>query len=215
MRVKFWPAAAAALFLTGCMGGPGGPPPGFDDEETDGPPRPRAQLFISPSGEPFRAPGDQPYPSAAWFAGADADKDGRLTRAEFRADAATWFKALDTNGDGQVAMPEVSRWEEELVPELTRFRGGFSGGGPRGHNAVDTRREGAAAYSLINEPHPIRGADADFSMSVNPTEWRAAADRRFGLLDPNGDGVILAAELRPTPAQRPMPAGRRGGRPPR
>lgn len=212
MRVRMLAAAAGALLMAGCMGGPHGPPPGSDE---DGPPRPRVQLFISPSGQPFRAPPGEAYPSAAWFAEADADRDSRLTRSEFRADAEHWFKALDVDGDGQIAMPEVSRWEETLVPELSRFDGP-GGGVARGRNVLDTRREGAAAYSLINEPHPIRGADADFSMRVSAAEWRAAADRRFALLDPDGDGAILPSDLRPTPAQR-APGGDTAppGRPPR
>jgi len=222
MRVSTWVGVVGlALLATACAGGPrGGPPPGFGDDEPDGPPRPRVQLFISPAGQPFRAPPGQPYPVAAWFAAADADHDGRLTRAEFRADADAWFKALDTDGDGLVSMPEVTRWEEELVPEITRGPMGGGGGGGRrsalGRNELDSRREGAAAYSLINEPHPIRGADADFSMTVSRREWTAAADRRFALLDPDGDGAVLATDLRPTPAQAalggPRPTGPR--RPP-
>lgn len=199
------------------MGGPrGGLPPGFDDEDMgDGPPRPRAQLFISPGGQPFRAPPDEPYPVGTWFAAADTDHDGRLTREEFRADADLWFKALDADGDGAISMPEVTRWEEELVPEITRSGLGMSGGRARARNTLDTRRQGAAAYSLINEPHPIRGADADFSFSVSRAEWRAASDRRFALLDPDGDGVVLRAELRPTPAQALLGGGRGKGRRPR
>jgi hypothetical protein len=224
MHLKILAIAAAAVCLAGCMGGPDGPrrpPPGFDqDDDFDGPPRLRAQLFVSPSGEPFRAASDQLYPSAAWFAKADADKDGKLTRAEFRADAERWFKVLDTNGDGQISMPEVTRWEEELVPEVTRPS--FLGGAPQGRGGrggpprADTRRSGAAAYSLINEPHPIRGADEDFSMSVSEAEWRRAADRRFALLDKDGDGVVLAIDLARTPSQGPAPKseGRGGGRQP-
>ncbi|MBL8556666.1 MAG: hypothetical protein JNL41_20500 [Phenylobacterium sp.] len=211
--------AGLALLVTACMGGPSGrrgPPPGFGDEdEGDGPPRPRVQLFVSPSGQPFRAPPGQPYPSAAWFAAADADHDGRLTRAEFRADADAWFRALDADGDGMIGMPEVTRWEEELVPEIARMamgggmgmggggrgmgRGGM--GGARGRNELNTRAQGAAAFSLINEPHPIRGADSDVDYKVTRAEWRAAADRRFAILDPDGDGVVLAADLKRTPAQ--------------
>jgi Ca2+-binding EF-hand superfamily protein len=200
--------AGLALLAAACSGGPGrrGPPPGFGDE--DGPPRPRAQLFISPSGQPFRAPPDQPYPSAAWFAAADADHDGKLTRAEFRADADAWFKVLDADGDGVIGMPEVTRWEEELVPEIARMAMGGGGmgmrggvGGPRGRNELNTRSQGAAAFSLINEPHPIRGADTDVDYKVTRAEWRAAADRRFAILDPDGDGVVLAADLKRTPVQ--------------
>ncbi|MBU1375031.1 MAG: EF-hand domain-containing protein [Alphaproteobacteria bacterium] len=220
MHIRNWIVlVGAALVLTGCAAGRQGPPPGFgadDDDHGDGPPRPRAQLFISPSGQPFRAPGGQPYPVAVWFAQADANHDGRLTRDEFRADADRWFKALDVNGDGQISMPEVTRWEEELVPEITRSGLGMSGASGRPtaakRNTVDTRLQGAAAYSLINEPHPIRGADSDFSFGVSQAEWRAASDRRFALLDVDGDGVLLLTDLKPTPAQAMAgmrPAGKR------
>lgn len=229
-------ALGAALLAAACASGPphgrGGPGPGgrgfdggegpgrFGDEDGEGPRGPRQQLFISPSGQPFRAPPGAPYPVAAWFAQADADHDGRLTREEFRADAMAWFKALDVDGDGQIDMPEVTRWEEQVVPEITRMGlggpgGGFGGRGPRGGGRgerFDTRTQGAAAYSLINEPHPVRGADADFSMSVSRKEWLAAADRRFDLLDVNHDGALELAELPQTPAQRAFErAGERRG----
>lgn len=220
MRMRNWIGLLGlTLVLAGCSGGPkGGPPPGFGfgDEDRDGPPQPRTQLFISPSGQPFRAPGDKPYPVAAWFAEADANHDGRLTRDEFRADADRWFKALDVDSDGQISMPEVTRWEEELVPEITRSGLGMTGasarGGRGGGAGGGTRLQGAGAYSLINEPHPIRGADADFSFGVSKAEWRAASDRRFALLDVDGDGVLLLTDLRPTPVQS-MGAGRGGKSP--
>ena len=196
-----------ALLGAGCSGGPRadfGLPGPEERDETDGPPPPRVQLFISPAGQPFRAPMGQPYPVAAWFVQADASHDGRLTREEFRADAEAWFKTLDANSDGEVSMPEVTRWEEQLVPEITRATYGGYGDG-RGEalrrNVIDTRAQGAARFGLINEPHPIRGADADFSMGVSRAEWRAAADRRFDLLDLEKDGALLLADLPRTPAQ--------------
>ena len=197
---------ALALLCAACAGG--GSQAGLDDDDTDdAPPGPRTQLFISPAGQPFRAPADQPYPVAAWFAQADRDRDGRLTRDEFRADAEVWFKGLDANADGQIDMPEATRWEEVLVPEITRTgsgRGAGVGGrrnGVLGRNELDTGRQGAAPYSLINEPHPIRGADADLSFGVSVAEFRAAADRRFALLDLDGDGGVSLADLRPTSVQ--------------
>lgn len=203
------PAAALALICAACASArPAGPPPGYGDHENDDGAAPsRAQLFLSPGGQPFRAAAGQPYPVAAWFAKADADRDGRLTREEFRADAEAWFKVLDANGDGMIDMPETTRWEEELVPELGRLSigGGMVGRrAPPRRNELSTRGQGAAAFSLINEPHPVRGADADLSFSVSLAEWRAAADRRFALLDPDGDGGVRLAELKPTPAQGRM-----------
>ena len=224
MRIRNWIGlVGAALVLAGCTGGGrDGPLPGFgDDEPGDGPPRPRAQLFISPAGQPFRAPTDQPYPVAPWFAQADANHDGRLTRDEFRADADAWFKTLDADSDGQLSMPEATRWEEELAPETTRSGLGMRGvsdrrSGAAARNTADTRMLGAAAYSLINEPHPIGGADSDFSFGVSRAEWRAASDRRFALLDVDGDGALLLADLKPTPAQAMagVRAGKRTDRPP-
>jgi len=204
---------ALALVCASCAGGPA---PGFDeDEPEDGPAVPRAQLFISPAGKPFRAAPGQPYPVADWFAEADRDRDGVLTRDELRVDAQAWFVVLDANMDGQIDMPEVTRWEEDLVPEITRTAGG-GGGGPRdrravlGRNELNTARQGAGPYSVINEPHPIRGADTDFSYTVSAAEFRAAADRRFGVLDVDGDSKVALADLRRTLVQGPAPA--RGGR---
>jgi hypothetical protein len=206
MRLRIWVGVVSAALMAAAAAQAGQPPPDIDElyrREAPGRPPPRAQLFISPSGQPFRAAPGRPYPSADWFAQADADHDGRLTRDEFRADADAWFKVVDKDGDGQLGMLDAQRWEEELVPEMSRdpMGSGIGRRGPPKRNELDTRRQGAAAYSLINEPHPIRGADADFSMSVSLKEWRAAADRRFAILDKDGDGVVLATDLGMTPAQ--------------
>ncbi len=114
----------AATLLAACASD--GPP----DRGRGGPlPRPRGpQLFISLSGQPFRAEPGQPYPSAAWFAQADTDHDGRLTRAEARADAAAFFRKLDANHDGVIDSFEVGDYEQKMVPEIL---GAYFGGGPR------------------------------------------------------------------------------------
>ncbi len=188
-----------------------------DPIEEAAPQPPPQQLFLSPSGQPFRAARNQAYPTPQWFAQADADRDGRLTRAEFRADAEAWFKVIDADGDGLVGMPEATRWEDDLVPELARNPGGAGGGrrGPPGRNELQTYSQGAAPYSLINEPHPIRGADTDLSFSVSLAEWRAAADRRFAVLDADGDGAVALTDLRLTLAQRTGLRGDRDDKPSR
>jgi Ca2+-binding EF-hand superfamily protein len=99
----------------------------------------RGGLFISPMGEPFRGEGREALISR-WFAGADADHDGRLTPAEFRADAMRFFHMLDTDGDGEIGPDEIEHYENVIAPEIRtggmgggRGGGGRPAGGGRGH----------------------------------------------------------------------------------
>ncbi|MDR3509896.1 MAG: EF-hand domain-containing protein, partial [Caulobacteraceae bacterium] len=126
-------AALAVLGACAAEGPPDGP--GFErGHGHGGPPPARASLFISPACEPFRAGPGEPYPSAAWFAQADANHDGRLTRAEVRADAEAFFRRLDVNQDGVIDSFEVTEYEQRIVPEiLGAYRGGpGEGGGDEG-----------------------------------------------------------------------------------
>ena len=65
------------------------------------PPPSRGVLFISPMGQPFRA-SDGQTGIEKWFAQADTDHDGRLSLAEFIADADVALAHADLNGDGVV-----------------------------------------------------------------------------------------------------------------
>ena len=141
----------AALCLGACASGPpqDGPrgdwgraprPRPLGEGEAGGPPRqPRRSLFISPAGEPFRAEPGAPYPVAVWFAGADADHDGVLTRDEFVADSLRFFDKIDGDHNGVIDGFEVSAYETQVAPEILQgFQGGGDGpsvrgqGGPRG-----------------------------------------------------------------------------------
>ena len=70
-----------------------------------------ANIFFSPCGEPFRGHDKGPYAVALWFAQADANKDGVLTREEFRADAVRFFASLDLNKDGKLDSAEIKHYE--------------------------------------------------------------------------------------------------------
>lgn len=86
-------------------------------------------LFVSPFGEPFRSQPGEPYPVAAWFEGADADHDAKLTREEFMADSVRWFDQLDVNKDGVIGQAEIVAYEA-MAGQLG---GGMGGpGGPDG-----------------------------------------------------------------------------------
>jgi EF hand len=206
------------------------------------------QLFMSPSGEPFR--GEDGL--GQWFARVDADHDGAIDLAEFRADARAFFDRLDTNHDGVVDGFEIQAYEANVAPEIARYdfdnpqysngqppgggsRGGMGGGGGhRGGGGGGRRggggqgqqqqqqssgdqpqrpsaqgREGAARWSMINEPEPVSGADEDVNGRVSLAEWMKATDRRFETLDKAETGKLTLEQLKPL---LPRQGGARRGR---
>jgi hypothetical protein len=120
-------------------------------------------------------------------------------------------------------------------PERRARRGGGAGGGssPRtrdgggigGGSHVDAEellrqqsqahapvagRDGAARFSLLNEPQPIAAADADVDGKVTLAEWMAMTDRRFAKLDYAKTGRLTLESLL---KGQPKDQKGRGGRP--
>ena len=213
------------LALGACASDDGAPPAPEHAERR--PPRRLPNVFISPAGEPFRAAFGAPYPVEAWFARADADHDGKLTRAEMHADALRFFDKLDANHDGVLDGLEVQDYEQTVAPEiLPRIESlhaeegmdqSLTFGDP---NNTDNRPErsrqraqrpvaparsvgvqGAAVYSLINTPEPVAAADAQFDGRITRQEFGDAIDRRFDLLDKTSAGYLTLATLPKTPLQ--------------
>lgn len=163
--------------------------------------------FISPMGEPFRprVAGDDTLRN--WFHQADRDGDGALTTAEMEADAVRFFGTLDTERDGQILPEELVAYETEVAPEIqvnSRWRS--ARGEPvgdkmklrnRGISSYDPNDlHGAARYTLLNMPQPVAAADTDFDRAITLAEFRAAAVKRFALLDRNADRKLNLVELR-------------------
>lgn len=168
-------------------------------------------VFLSPMGEPFRGELGTPYPSAAWFARADENKDGQLVRTEFVADALRFFETLDTNKDGKLTPDEVGRYEAAVAPETSIYstspddffdrsrreqdRGAMADsrdyGGPMG----------AGRYSWLNVPEPVAAADQNVDRVVTRDEFASSAASIFERLDTlNRDGLRLS-DLPRTPQQ--------------
>ena len=188
------------------------------------------QLFIAPSGEPFRAIAGAPYPVAAWFAQADANHDGRIDLGEFNADFMRFFDRLDTNHDGMLSSAEIKAYETDFAPEVAadygasfvsapdRFRassvssGASSDGSGPPSAAVGQSREiendlgaalgGGGRYGLIAIAEPVAAMDTSFSGHVSRGEAQAAAQRRFNLLDPDDKGAIGWNDLPRTIAEQ-------------
>jgi len=199
----------------GVSGGPPGPPPS-GGHPPDGPGAGYTvgqAVFFSPSGEVFKAPLKDPYPVVLWFNQADTDHDGTLSPDEFRADALRFFAILDRGGKGFISSQDNTFYETELAPEITGFspmvaqpaqpRTRDEDGQP---NAAANRYvksvQGASQFSLINEPQPIRAADANFDYRISIEEWSRATDQRFRVLDLNKDGRLTLDELPKTPLQK-------------
>jgi hypothetical protein len=68
-------------------------------------------------------------------------------------------------------------------------------------------REGAARYSLINEPEPVANADENVDGKVSLEEWRHATARRFAALDKAKTGRLtldgLKGKVPPPPKAQP------------
>lgn len=210
---------------------PGRDGPGHGGRSRDGdagPPRRREQLFISPSGEPFRAKPGEPYPVVQWFAQANTAHDGKLTRAEFIADAKAFFAKVDADHNGVIDGFENQDYEQKIAPEILpqvgrlnavdagygpdspgvgreagtpRRRRGGDGRGPGGGRSK-LSYEGAAPYSLINEPQPIMGADTNFDGHITLAQFVKTAQERFDILDKKHLGYLTLETLPKTPIQQ-------------
>ena len=223
---------ASAAALVGCASGPPAEPPGGGrhDGERSGP-RSRARapnVFISPSGRPYRAEPGAPYPSAAWFEAADLDHDGRLTRAEFLKDAEAFFRELDADHNGVIDGFELQRYENEVAPEINpqveglhfgegmdlslgrdtsdggrRMRPEIGGGEqPQGRAiAADRQPQGAGLFSFLNEPEPVAACDLKVDSHITLAEFLTVNGRRFDTLDRLKQGYLTLAALPKTPAQ--------------
>lgn len=162
----------------------------------------RGPLFVSPMGEPFRSQ-DGAAPIQAWFAAVDADRDGKLSRDEFVAQAQAFFAVLDANRGGTATSFESTSLYREQAPEVLSTRmaplptrrppdSGMAGArdGPRREQSPLEMRSGAALYGLLDAVEPVMSCDADLSRWVTAQEFEACATRRFALLDTDGDGLF-------------------------
>ena len=156
MRIAPILAVLAVLPLWACAsegadgaGGPDGPP------GLAGAPGAAAMLFISPSGEPFRAQPGEPYPVAAWFAQADANHDGFVTMEEAMGISSTLtpdlFAKADANGDQKLDQAEYTA----LVGLTAAITSDKADSGASSSSAADTgASSGADTSSSSSQTNP-------------------------------------------------------------
>jgi Ca2+-binding EF-hand superfamily protein len=161
----------AALILSGLMAAGAQPQPA---------PHRNRPLFVSPMGEPFSAArgGDA---LADWFAKADQNRDGAITRDEMLADADRFFATLDVNHDGEIDPDEIARYETQIAPR------------------------NRASLGLLNMSEPVTAADSNFNRGITVEEFHSAAGKRFDALDVDHRGSLsldALERIRPAPAAR-------------
>ena len=198
----------------------------------------REQIFIAPSGEPFRVSGDAPYPVAQWFSGADKNGDGKLDLAEFTADFLRFFDELDVDHDGWIDSAERFRYENQIAPEtlgntsdhVNAFANDaddsdIAGEGAAAEGAVSPAKPlygsnptGAARFDLLGLPEPVAAMDTELRGRISRRVAEQAAHDRFALLDQQHRGYLTLDGLPPTFAKRGgsgerqrRGGGRRGG----
>jgi hypothetical protein len=156
--------------------------------------------FISPMGEPFRSETDLSG-AEMWFRKADANGDGRITREEFRGDAARFFATLDTDHDHVIGPIELDHYENDIAPEIkvmTTYGDPSKVKVDSDGNVTDApypTRLGAGRFSYIAAPEPVLAADTNMDRGVTALEFQQAADQRMKQLDHNGDGVLSRDDL--------------------
>ena len=162
-------------------------------------------------GEPFHGEAGQPYPSATWFAGADKNHDGFLTRDEMVADALRFFDTLDTNKDGKLTPDEVGRYESVVAPETSIYAARPDDFFDRSRREQDVgamadSRDyggpmGAGRYAWLNVPEPVVAADLDVDRVVTRDEFATAAASIFERLDILNRDKLQLIGLPHTPQQ--------------
>ncbi len=122
--------------------------------------------------------------AAARVAGMDADRDGVVTRAEWRG-TADGFRQQDTNRDGVLSGGEL---RAPVVPD------------PASTDEEMRRREAAAAR--------FAGMDRDHDGVITRAEWRGG-NQAFSKHDTNRDGVLSGSEVSQNQAETEAEVRRR------
>ena len=101
----------------------------------------------------------------------DADKDGKITAAEYTAGAKTSFDKLDANADGKVTAAEMDA-------------------------AYTTSKPGVGAAKVPSSAEKIKALDTDGDGALSSVEHEAGSRTMFDQLDANKDGSLTAEEIK-------------------
>lgn len=148
------------------------------------------------SAKKTRATATNSVSSAARLLQFDADKDGRITRAEITQGIAAQFNTADTDSDGKLDAAEILRYNDQRKAERrARYeawrakaaaKGIDPGRPPSDRDAIDT----------------LRIADWNLDGVITPDEFGGKVRALAMRADRDGDGAIVADELKRRPTRR-------------
>lgn len=163
-------------------------------------------MIYSPNGEPLNGgPLGRPTCNKAmstWFARVDTDHAGRLSHAEFMADATAQFARMDIDHNGYLVPEELERYRLPYRQDASPTAGTAqtsdtdnSGGHHHGRHGSSNDSQSNASSASHLEPDPVMAADVHNNFKVTLEDFLAQADRNFAELDTDHDGLITLKAL--------------------
>ena len=163
----------------------------------------------SKRGEGYGHHGKHGYGSM--FGRADADRDGKVSLAEFDARGEKMFKRFDRDGNGKIELKGDRPFMKRLAAADTNKDGVITQDEAKAYGearfkAMDTDKDGflsraerKAAWTKGREDRRearFKMLDADGNGKVTLAEFQLHSEKLFGMMDKNGDGKVERGEGR-------------------
>lgn len=119
----------------------------------------------------------------------DADKDGRITRAEVDTGIDAQFRSADTTGDGKLDPAEFQKYNDARKAERQARYEAWQAKNPD----AQKREPFDAGRTAID---PMKYTDWNLDGYISPEEFGGRTRSQAMRADRNGDGVIVATEMK-------------------
>jgi len=152
-------------------------------------------LFSGISAPAFAAKGEGKHHArhAAMIERLDADKGGKISLDEFKANVSAAFKTFDADGNGQVTKDEIKARREAFRDARKAVRDASGADKDKAREAL----KAAGPFMLPGAGRMFDRVDTDKNGTLSEAEVLASAQKMFERRDRNKDGFIDTADARP------------------